>query len=397
MRIDAGHTPTTAVTGSAGPEHMRGYRPELDVVRFLAFSLVFLHHYLPRNPVPVRSSLVFSLVGFTGWRILTSFANACAMGLCLFFALSAYLITELLFEERSLTGSVSVRKFYIRRALRIWPLYVFGIAIGIALAVAGHRPQDITEFMWYLLFVGNVYAGAFGWSENPMMVLWSISIEEQFYLIWPWAMRWLSRRALIMCAALLIIAANIRLFSFGQRHADTDITVWTNTFVQFEMFATGILLSLAGKRVIRGNFGTGLLLAIAGPVLWFFACFAFHVKEWGEAGFAASGTILMVGYGLVAIGCAAVLHGFSIMGPSRMWHWATDLGRISYGLYVYHMLAGYAALALIRRLPILGLPGADRPMAILFTIIAARLSYSWLESPFLRLKKRFEIVHSKPV
>lgn len=384
-------------TGGVEQKTVRGYRPELDVVRFLAFFLVFIHHQFSLSATPVKSERLFVLIGQGAWDLFLAFGNACAMGLCLFFTLSAYLITSLLLEERENYTVISVKKFYIRRVLRIWPLYVWGIIIGITIAIVHHSSQQVTAFVWFLLFSGNIYIAVFGAFSNPMTPLWSISVEEQFYLVWPWAMRWLSRRGLIMCAALFIIVANCTLFILGQHHADTYAEVWANTFVQFEMFATGILLALAKKQAVLGNalFGSGL--AITGPLLWLVACFVFHVRQAGNTGLAANGVVLMVGYGLVAVGCAVILQGFSMIGPSRMPQWATRLGKISYGLYVYHMLAGTTVQAILSRLHIVHSYGTYIPLSLLLTILAAKCSYAWLESPFLGLKRRFEIVHTRPI
>lgn len=381
----------------SGVVRVRGYRPELDVVRFLAFLLVFFHHILPRGPIHLRTSDLSALTGQTGWHVLVSIANACGMGLCLFFCLSAYLITDLLLVERQNNGVISVRKFYIRRVLRIWPLYFFGIAVGIGIALALHRSFEIAGFVWYLLFAGNLYCIAFGYLANPMSPLWTISIEEQFYLIWPWAMRWFSRRGLASCALFFVVVANITLFVLGQRHVNTDLAVWSNTLVQFEMFAAGILLALAGKRLVPGGAGAGLILALCGPVLWFVACFSFHAKQRAMDGMAVSGPALIAGYALIALGCAAVLQGFCMIGPSHMPQWATNLGRISYGLYVFHFLAIRIASKLFERFRVPYSEGFSFPLALLLTILAAKLSYRWLESPFLRLKRRFEIVHSRPI
>src|ERR1019366_4208803 len=110
MPVETEALPELPSTRAREQRPVRGYRPELDVVRFLAFLLVFIHHFFPRNGAPAKSSLY----------LLNSFANACGMGLCLFFALSAYLITELLLKERETTQVISVKNFYTRRALRIW-------------------------------------------------------------------------------------------------------------------------------------------------------------------------------------------------------------------------------------------------------------------------------------
>jgi peptidoglycan/LPS O-acetylase OafA/YrhL len=290
-------------SNSDASERISGYRPKLDVVRFLAFFLVYLFHALP-----------FPDVGQYGWRIRLALVQECSTGLCLFFTLSAYLITSLLLTERQATATVSIKRFYIRRLLRIWPLYFFGIAIGFLIAVLTHRRNDVTGLLWYLLFAGNFYCMAFGWLANPMSPLWSISIEEQFYLLWPWAMRWLSRRMLTVSALFFIVAANITLFILSRIHA-TNPAVWTNTFVQFEMFAAGILLALKKKRVAQNQFGMGSVLVIAGPVLWCVAHFQLNARQ-PAGGMTAIGAVaLIVAYGLIALGCAAILQGFLLDRP----------------------------------------------------------------------------------
>jgi peptidoglycan/LPS O-acetylase OafA/YrhL len=366
-------------------ERNRGYRPELDVVRFLAFLLVFLFHALP-----------YPTVGQPGWRVRLALVQECSLGLCLFFTLSAYLITSLLLAERQAADTVSVKKFYIRRLLRIWPLYFFGIALGMLLAALTHRRSDITGLVWYLLFAGNFYCMAFGWLANPMSPLWSISIEEQFYLLWPWAMRWFSRRMLAMCALLFIVAANITLFISNRIHA-SDIGIWANTFVQFEMFAVGILLALIKKPVAQNRSGMGYLLVIAAPALWYAAQYQLSARQ-PEAGMTAIGAApLMAAFALIALGCAAILQGFCMIGPSRMPQWAAYLGKISYGLYVFHVLAIEFARALFNPGHRLVYFAVSTLSAFLITVAAAVVSYHFLESPFLRLKGRFEIVNSRPV
>jgi len=376
--------PAPAANGDT-PERTSGYRPELDAVRFFAFLLVFLFHALP-----------YPAVGQSGWRIRLALVQECSSGLCLFFALSAYLITSLLLTERQATATVSIKKFYIRRLLRIWPLYFFAIALGLVLAVLTHHRADVTGLVWYLLFAGNFYCMAFGWPANPMSPLWSISIEEQFYLLWPWAMRWFTRRILAMCALLFIAAANVTLFILHRIHA-TDPAVWANTLVQFEMFAAGILLALRRKRMARNRFGIGYLLVIAGPVLWYAAQYQLSSRQ-PAGGMTAVGAVPLIGaFGLIALGCAAILEGFCIIGPSRIPKWASYLGRISYGLYVFHALAIEFARACFHPGNRLAYYAASTLLAFLITVAAAVISYNFLESPFLRLKARFEIVRGRPV
>jgi len=373
-----------------------GYRPELDAVRFLAFLLVFSHHSVLEILSFNETGHFHAFVGDEVWKILIGMFSACGMGLCLFFCLSAYLITELLLREREKVKAISVRNFYIRRVLRIWPLYVFGLLLGICWELTDHAGSQWPRLAWYVLFAGNIYCARFGWSGNPMTPLWSISIEEQFYLIWPWVMRFASRRGLFLCALLFILLANVTLFILGQRHASADTTVWANTFVQFQMFAAGILLALAPKRTVRGGAVAGLLLTAIGPVLWFVACYVFHAKK-SAGGLSESGSSLVIGYALMAIGCAAVLQGFCNLGPAHMPQWAVSLGRISYGLYVYHLSALRICRTILQLLHFSRPLELSVPCGLMLTILIAKLSYAKLESPFLRLKRRFEVIHTRPI
>ncbi len=385
-------------TTSGGEQAVRGYRPELDVVRFLAFLLVFACHLI--STFSLRSREVAGFLGVFGagsWHFLMLLDETCAMGLCLFFTLSAYLITDLLLAERENYSALSVRKFYIRRALRIWPLYFFGIGVGIAEAATFQWHGQTIAFAWYLAFAGNIFIAAFGGFANPMMPLWSISVEEQFYLVWPWAVRWFSKRGLAFCALFFLLAANITLFFLARRHADTDTTVWANTFVQFEMFATGILLALSKKRLAWRNPRIGLALVVAGPVLWFVACSTFHAKQPAAVVPVVSAPSLMAGYALIALGCASVLQGFCMIGPARMPRWAARQGKISYGLYVFHGLATQIAVGLLDQWHGLIFLAGSTLLALLLVKGLATLSYDYLETPFLKLKRRFEIVHSRPV
>ncbi len=367
------------------------------MVRFLAFFFVFLHHLL-RSPQIVRDwSGFLSSLGPESWRVRLALAEACGCGLPLFFALSAYLITDILLREREQTSTISVRRFYLRRVLRIWPLYFAGIALGIGIAILLHRHQDVVGFLWYLLFAGNIYCGIFGWPHNPMTALWSISVEEQFYLFWPWMMRFIRRNGLVWCAVAMIVIANIRIFWFGQHHIATEVTVWTDSLVGVEMFATGILLALFKNKFAAWTRLPLKWIVLLGPALWFAGCYFFGVKQPEAAGLPRSGISLMFGYALVALGCACILQGFCWMHSETMPKWTVKLGKISYGLYVFHGLSIEFAEAFVHQLKGSTHLTATASLGLLLAISAASISYEYLESPFLRLKRRFEILHTRPI
>lgn len=229
-----------------------------------------------------------------------------------------------------------------------------------------------------------------------MAVLWSISIEEQFYLVCPIAVRQFSRRGLyILCGAFLVVA-NFALLVLGNR-GSSPLNVWFNSMVQFQFFAVGMLISLTLGGAAP-KLSTPLRVAMIGasmPLLWG-ACYVFHALQ---AAPIRSAPQLMVGYALAAIACALIIVG-SLGLPARVIPgWAVWLGKISFGLYVYHALA----INVVSSLPPFFLTKGAVPFLLRFsaklalTIIFAALSYRYFETFFLRLKGHFEVVRSRPI
>ena len=342
------------------------YRPELDVLRFAAFLMVFVHHAGRHTGL---SGVVSDASGF---------------GLTLFFTLSAFLIGGRLLDEKISTGTVSLRRFYTRRALRIWPLYFAALAMFWA-ASALHEPltKDQAGLLVALLtFTGNLYyaCGAHEWVGVLVDPLWSISMEEQFYLLFPPVVLLCGRRAMwCVCLAALAfaIAAQAGLAAAG---ADRDVAIWTNPLVQIEFFALGTMLALwlregplALSTPIRLAMGASALL------VWAAAAGLTAVKE---AGLATSVFSVVLGYQMAAVGCVGLLlafHGSTVRWPAGL----VRLGGISFGLYVFHLwglgLAGQAT----------GAPSSPATflLALAITVAMAAASYRYLELPFLRLKR----------
>jgi peptidoglycan/LPS O-acetylase OafA/YrhL len=194
----------------------RFYYPELDALRFSAFLLIFLRHTVPHRMGDYAGNFPVGIA-----EVLVSATNMLGCGLPLFFFLSAFLITELLAREKLKTDTVKIRDFYVRRSLRIWPLYFLGIFIGVAVAIAAKFSGTSADYgtsrmlVMYLALSGNWYfaRGATAWSSNPMTPLWSISVEEQFYLFWPAVIRFAPDRALFgVCGVMAAVAIAPRYF-----------------------------------------------------------------------------------------------------------------------------------------------------------------------------------------
>lgn len=200
------------------------YWPALDGVRALAVLLVVLHHL---GPLPARPSFASELLGkLTSWGWI---------GVDCFFVLSGFLITRLLIEEKSLRGTISLPKFYLRRALRIWPLYYLTLFVAFVVlpaTSANHHPTIQEWFSYvprasmpFILFGGN-FGIIFDWKWlydfnklvtgswtnmvcAMLMPLWSIAVEEQFYLVWPWIMKRCASFRALSSVALTVVVSGI--------------------------------------------------------------------------------------------------------------------------------------------------------------------------------------------
>jgi len=371
----------------------RFYRPELDVVRFLAFFLVYLYHSLPHFPSVTTASLPMQVA-----LVLCTFVQASGFGLSLFFTLSAYLICELLLRERAATGAVQAKQFYIRRILRIWPLYFAGLTIGLAYAyLVGGDPSAVSWAAWSAILLGNWWVTLHGFAGGPMGVLWSISVEEQFYLFAPWAIKCFSRWSLRAFGLVLIVTANAWLFFLGRVRVP-ELAIWTNSFVQFENFAAGLLLCLALRdRSIRIPVWTRFLLLATCATFWYYACKGFNVHYPGNVG--PGSWQLIGGYGLAALGCCCLIVAFLGLDRKVLPRWTIYLGRISYGLYVFHLLSNQIVGSVFPHHSSFGgitmiIKGT---CGLGLTILLASLSYRYFETPFLRMKKRHEVIESRPI
>lgn len=322
----------------ARDEHVRGlqtsqntaarfYRPELDVLRFIAFMFVFVTHRNDLAPIDRAAHPWLDAISQIG-----------VFGVPVFFFLSAFLITELLERERRMTGGINVHAFYARRILRIWPLYFlvfFGLVfLGIFLPGAGANSP--TKWLFFMLFAGNWYITFNGWIEYPVNPMWSLSVEEQFYILIPF-LALLGRRALIAVnlAVLALSYGVIVYYAQGFTTASYFSGQWTNSFVQFQFFAGGMLLAL----VLRGRqpewhiAGRAGLFAVA-VAAWLVAYTVLDIKADNPQ--ATVGQSL-AGWPLVLAGAALML--IALLGTPRRFLPAPliYLGRISYGLYLIHI------------------------------------------------------------
>ena len=373
--------PTRMFDLSSHPQVEHGqdfYHPELDILRFFAFFAVFLHHALPRQASFYIDAGVPAAV--TQWVLTTKKAGA--FGVDLFFFLSAFLITELLRREYVNRGTFGLKAFYIRRALRIWPLY-FTFLAATVLVIPMILPQEQFGFIYvisFALFLGNWVCATSGLPFSVANPLWSVSVEEQFYFAWPLLLRFFGMnriKQLALCMLGLTLLTRILLAVYEVKHPG----VWCNTLARLDPIALGALLAffLGGRAPqIRSVLRLALcVLALAG---WWLV--ARYLSQDGP-----TSVITYLGSALASLVLlVAVLQTNTRLLMSPPFTWLVYLGRISYGLYVFHLFA----LALVAKQLVVPLGFESRLLfSFVLTVLLAAVSYRWLEQPFLRLKKRF--------
>jgi peptidoglycan/LPS O-acetylase OafA/YrhL len=370
---------------SKTPAVKRFYQPELDGLRFYAFLGVFICHTLP-----FEGEFYHKLHLPVPW-LWGATVKAGAAGVDLFFALSAFLITSLLLKEREETGDISLKFFYLRRILRIWPLYFLVIGLGILLSHTDanqHLPWYYVA--GYLLFVGNWVHAVFGRPESIAFPLWTVSIEEQFYLIWPVIVKTFERRGLIIAAVGMFLLATVcrALFVFA---GISGGYVYYGSTARCDSIALGILIALFMGQLPKVAGFARLLLVSGGVVGWTLAS-AWLTDQPGPISMreVLGRLIISMAAGAILYGC---LHSRSRFLTSP---WIISLGKVSYGLYLLHLTGLFLAKTLTH--PVSGtMLLVSKALGFVLTIVLAFASYRWVESPFLRLKDRFARVLSRPV
>lgn len=362
-------------------EHPRPfYRPELDALRFCAFALVFINHGFP------------SLAGFQSARIAASistpivgFKHGGAFGVDVFFVLSSYLITEILLREHRDRGAIDVPAFWARRILRIWPLY-FGFLAFALFVVPLWLPQTFPAFhaMAYATFWGNfALIVRPGEVDSVAQLLWSVSIEETFYLGWPLAVATFRHRLRLICLLLLGISMFARAYVLAGGIA-SSWSLWGNTFTRLEPIAAGALIAM----MLDGRLPTLTSASRAASLAVGFLLIALA----GTYG-SFDNVRALITYPVAAVAAALLLVG-TLGAAWAIPSWLIYLGRISYGLYVFH----FFALSITREHVSVSHPFMDWAIefvaAFLLTVGCAALSYRYYEKPFLRLKARFGRVGS---
>ncbi len=378
------------------------YIPQLDGLRFIALFLVFLHH------------LNLSFIDFSSFttiqRVFLKLHQWGWIGVDLFLCLSAFLITRLLKMEFETTGSIGIFHFYIRRSLRIWPLYFLFCILGflifpllgvfeVSYGSAGHLSLLRDHLLPFFLLLGNWSTAVHGYAESSALsALWTISLEEQFYILWPPVLIFVLRRRLpFLVLSLALFAATVLLrywLIFNAPHP----AFWVLTPSRLDPLILG---SLIGYYYV--SFQNLLTRRYLFYVTTICSAFLFvHLARFPDLR-------QMSIHGVWQLSATATVSSLLLLGVlsrNRLTGFFGNpvmsyLGKISYGLYVFHGIT----IEITNRFFLRHLDGergfvisiAYILVAFTLTTAGAALSYALLEKPFLRLKHKYTSIGSRPI
>lgn len=385
------------------------YWPQLDGLRAVAFLLVmFHHHWAPAKLFP--------------WdfmqKSLTKLAEWGWLGVDLFFVLSAFLVTHLLCAELSHKKDISLSKFYLRRALRIWPLF-FLVLTAVCFVCPLFAPHKASHL--YGLFLTNIalplytfsgnfalsvhfgdmqnYASASGLDFMLFVTLlcpfWSLCIEEQFYLIWGLVVKTVGnvRTLAFVTATLIVVGFLARLYLLINRGEAAFTWYYMHSLWHLDTIMFGAMLAVVLNRrpqifeCLRSGWLPAALTVTAVATFLAIVNFAPGIDTGSYWLAPVMTTVSLTGALMVAL----VLH-WSPLSKLMSTKWLTEVGKLTFGMYVFHYAVIWYARTYLN-LNVTGLNGVWS-LVVSFALIycTARLSWQFIEKPMQKLRRRFASV-----
>lgn len=352
------------------PDSSLRYMPQLDGLRALAVFAVAWSHWMPQYTAGLP------------WG---------HFGVQLFFVLSGFLITGILLQSRPPAGASrlpALKQFMIRRALRIFPAYYLMLLLTWLCDFSSSRQLIV----WNATYTSNIYLC---WTRhyNPLSHFWSLAVEEQFYLIWPWVVLWCRRSALpVICLMMVGLSPLFRVLVQAWQPALEPTVLMPSAA---DALGIGALLAIwrqdpvLSDRLRLVQFGIGL------PVFWGLQSYGAWMGPGLAGAWESLRWVMMVIFfsGIVDLAARGIPGPVGKLMASRP---LTAVGRISYGIYLIHnftpeLWLWFLDWSSLGRTRWYGLhPGLQFCVLWTGTLMLAGLCWLWIEEPCLQLKRRFE-------
>ena len=370
-------------------KHEKLFFPNLDGLRFFSFFLVFLAHSFSADNPAIKE---------TGWYKLIKvrmFSDG-DIGVSFFFVLSGFLITYLLIKEKELIGRINIKSFYIRRALRIWPLYYFTMLFGFIIFPIlkqkfGEVPNEIADPLLCFTFLNNFDRMVHIPDASVISVMWSVAIEEQFYLIWPIIFFLTPKKYYFHIIAFVVIISNLFRMIFVKS-------------IQIDLHTLGVITDMAigGLFAYLCYFNIKFLGFIKRMPKWSIAipyiltlCFIIFKQE-----IFSSEVMVILKRVIMGTTFAVIIveQNFSNNSLFKVGNWKiiSKLGKYTYGLYCLHSIAILISVTLLRKFSLNHYSWQiwflELPLSLLLSIAMSWFSYKYFESWFLKLKDKFAYI-----
>ena len=364
------------------------YFKNLDSLRFICFLLVFLHHSFSTESQIVKSNNIYLFLKES------LFING-NIGVNVFFVLSGFLITYLLIVERELNNKIDVKSFWVRRILRIWPLFYLCVCFGFFLFpiiknAFGMHSEETANIFYYLTFLNNFDFIEKGVPDaSNLGVLWSIAIEEQFYILWPLFLSIIPKKKYwILFVGLLVCSLIFRFI-----YTDYVYLEYHSLSCMSDMVIGGLGAWLV---IYKPNFKKFIVHLKKVHIVIIYSLFVivyfFRHPLFYEVDFLRVIERIIIGTIILSIILEQCFAEKPIFNLSKIPYF-TALGRISYGLYCLQFIGILISLQLFKLLKI-----EDTLVVVIIyqtlislaaTIALSAISFKFFEKPFLRFKKRF--------
>lgn len=342
--------------------------------------MIFCAHSLATTNEQIIATDFYSVIQFI--------KAPCWLGVPFFFCLSGFLITYLLMVEKEKNGRINLRSFYVRRILRIWPLYILLMVFGFGIFpplqeffLGGATGETITQWK-YWAFLSNFDQIEFGLPYAPgLVVAWSLAVEEQFYLIWPILMILVpSRYYLHLMLGMLVLSVAYRVgFNGHEKHTLSCILDLSFGGLLAVLYIQGNKLFRSMTKLPKWVIGVVYVLGIAMLYLHYHSGVSLRV-------------LVSVFMCFVIFEQCFAENSLFKMGKARL---MSRWGKWTYGLYIVHAISLFIVQNLLEHFSLSFIHPITndyliRPaLALALSLGLAYISYNWFERYFLSLKKRF--------
>lgn len=364
------------------------YFKNLDGLRTICFLMVFFFHSFTSKNETVLNSGVYQTIK-TG---LFSNGN---LGVNFFFVLSGFLITYLLIIEKQTTGTIQILHFWVRRILRIWPLYFFCVLFGFFVfplikSYLGQTPQETAHLVNYLTFTSNFDFIANGRPDASILgVLWSVSIEEQFYLVWPLALIFIPIRFYwILFVSLIALSLAYRITHPDYYHLEFHTLSCMNDLVVGALMAWWLLHSNKLKQFLRH----ASIPVQAIPYVLFTLIFFLRDELFlgCPAVIPCERIITSLFMAWIILDQAINTTGFFRLSRFKI---LVETGKYTYGMYCLHFLAILITItftkSILHKDTSWNVLITEPIISLMLTYVISVISYRYFEQYFLRLKRKF--------